>query len=210
MILIGTMNLTRTRERGEFYCPTCGATQSYRLRARRPFLTLYLIPTVPIGAPELFVQCDQCKSSWDETVLQMDQATHQMVQEEKFRDEAIRSAVLMTLVDDDISEPEIQTLLGLSEVLFDRPTDREELGRLCSIARHAGIQANNYVLTVSKRWTMQQRLLALQGMFLAATASEDDVSKKKLATLHSMRDLLELTDKEFEAAIDDALNYDVV
>ncbi|MCM2371820.1 zinc ribbon domain-containing protein [Aporhodopirellula aestuarii] len=205
------MNLTRTRERGDFYCPTCGATQSYRLRARRPFLTLYLIPTVPIGAPELFVQCDHCRSSWDETVLQMDRAAHELVQEEKFRDEAIRSAVLMTLVDDVISEPEIESLLSLSAVLFDRPIDREELGRLCSIARQAGIQVNNYVLTVSKRWTMQQRLLALQGMFLAATAAEeeDGLSKKKLATLRSMRDLLELTDQEFETAIDDALNYNI-
>ncbi|MFG0291404.1 MAG: zinc-ribbon domain-containing protein [Rhodopirellula sp. JB044] len=209
MILIGTMNLTRTRERGEFYCPTCGATRSYRLRARRPFLTLYFIPTVPIGAAELFIQCDDCRSSWDESVLEMDQAAHQLVQEEKFRDEAIRSAVLITLVDDNVSEPEIQSLLELSDVLFDRPIDREELGRLCSIARQAGIQANNYVLTVSKRWTMQQRLLALQGMFLAATATEEDVSPEKLKMLQSMRDLLELTDQEFEVAIDDALNYDI-
>ncbi|EMI52075.1 hypothetical protein RSSM_06471 [Rhodopirellula sallentina SM41] len=157
----------------------------------------------------MFIQCDDCRSSWDESVLEMDQAAHQLVQEEKFRDEAIRSAVLIALVDDNVSEPEIQSLLELSDVLFDRPIDREELGRLCSIARQAGIQANNYVLTVSKRWTMQQRLLALQGMFLAATATADDVSPEKLKMLHSMRDLLELTDQEFEIAIDDALNYDI-
>jgi len=208
--MIGTMNLTRTREKGDFYCPNCSASHSYRLRARRPFLTLYFIPTVPLGAAELFIQCDGCSSNWDLTVLEMDQTAHELVREEQFRDEAVRSAVLLTLVDDAITEPEIQTLLQVASDLFSRPLDREELGRLFSIARQSGIQAGNYVLTVSKRWTMQQRLLALQGMFLAATAVEEDISPKKLATLRQMRDWLDLTDLEFKTAIDDALNYDCV
>lgn len=210
MILIGTMNLTRTRERGDFYCPTCSASQTYRLRARRPFLTLYFIPTVPIGSAETFVHCDGCRSSWDETVLHMDQATHEQVQEDQFRDEAVRSAVLMTLIDDAITEPEIQSLQAIADLLFDRPLDREELGRLSSIARQSGVHAGNYVLSVSQRWTMQQRMLALQGMFLASTAGDEELSPPKLAELKAMRDLLELSDDEYQAAIDDALQYEFV
>jgi hypothetical protein len=210
MILIGTMPLTRTLERGEFYCPTCAATQTYRLRSRRPFLTLYFIPTVPIGETELFVQCDHCRATWDVSVLEMDRTAHQRVQEEQYRDEAVRSAILIALVDQTISEAEIETLLRVSDVLFDRPTNREELGRLYSIARQAGIRASNYVLSVSQRWTMPQRLLALQAMFLVATATEEEISAEKLQVLKSMRDLLELTDDEYQAAIDDALNYDIV
>lgn len=210
MILISTMDLTRTRETGNFYCPTCGVSESYRLRARRTFLTLYFIPTVPIAAAELFVQCDQCKSNWDPSVLHMDQAAHQRVQAEQFRDEAIRSAVLMALEEDDITEPQVQTLTHISDLLFDRPIDREELGRLCSIARQSGIQPANYVLTVSRRWTMNQRLLALQGMFLAASAEQEPLTDKTIQTLAKMRDLLQLTDHEFRVAIDDALEYEWV
>ncbi|TWT65157.1 zinc-ribbon domain-containing protein [Allorhodopirellula solitaria] len=210
MILIGTMNLTRTRDRGDFYCPTCSASQAYRLRTRRPFLTLYFIPTVPIGGSETFVNCDGCRSNWDVTVLEMDRASHEQVQEDQFRDEAIRSAVLMTLIDDTITEQEIESLQSLSDTLFDRPLDREELGRLSSIARQSGIQASNYVMSVSKRWTRPQRMLALQGMFLAATASGEDLSPKKMQTLKVMRDLLELTNEEFQIAIDDSLEYEAV
>tara|TARA_A100001391_G_scaffold187526_2_gene157431 strand:- start:496 stop:918 length:423 start_codon:yes stop_codon:yes gene_type:complete len=140
----------------------------------------------------------------------MDQATHEQVREDQFRDEAIRATVLMTLVDDTITEPEIQSLQMIADTLFDRPLDREELGRLSSIARQSGIKASNYVLSVSKRWTPQQRMLALQGMFLAATAGEEDLSDEKLGTLKVMRDLLELTAAEYEAAIDDALQYEFV
>ena len=72
MILIGTMNISTTRDRGNFYCPSCAVDQTYRLRARRPFLTLYFIPTVPVAAAELFVQCDECRATWDVSVLEMD------------------------------------------------------------------------------------------------------------------------------------------
>jgi len=209
MILIGTMNLTRTRERGDFFCPTCATPQTYRLRARRPFLTIYFIPTVPIGAAELFVQCDRCRSSWDTSVLTLDQAAHEQVQAEQFRDEAIRAAVLMTLEDDKISENEVQTLIHIADLIFDRSLDREELGRLCSIARQSGIRTSNYVLTVSRRWTTHQRLFALQALFLVATASEEKASTKKLAVLAQMRDVMQLTDREYKTAIDDAIEYQV-
>jgi hypothetical protein len=210
MILIGSMNITRTRERGEFYCPQCGGLQTHRLRARRPFLTIYFIPVLPIGGAEVFVQCDKCRATWDETVLSIDKAQHEAIQQSQFRDEAIRSAILVALADGGISENEIATLLAIAETIFDQPLDREELGRLSSVAAQTGIDADRYVMTVSKRWNVEQRLLALQGMFLAATAGEETPSAKKMAMLKSMRDVLNLTETEFQTAIDDALQYDLV
>ncbi len=209
MILIGTMNLTRTRERGDFYCPTCAMGQTYRLRARRPWLTLYFIPTVPVGGAELFVQCDQCRQSWDPTVLEMDQQSHEMALEEQFRDEAVRSAVLVVVADGTISENEIHALQLISSRLLDRPLDREELGRLCSIAEQNQIEATNYVLTVSRRWSQQQRAQALKAMFLAATA-EGEMGAKQMRTLAKMRELLDMTEPEYESAIEDALTWEAV
>jgi len=193
-----------------FYCPQCGGLQNYRLRARRPFLTLYFIPAIPIGPAEIFVQCDQCRTTWDTSVLQIDKDKHEEIQENQFRDEAIRAAILVTLADGHISEAEIQSLLTISEMLFERPIDREELGRLCSVARQTEIEAEHYVQTVSTRWNVQQRLLALQAMFLAATAGEEDVSAAKLQKIRSMQEQLNLSEAEFQAAIDDALQYNEI
>ena len=209
MILIGTMNLTRTRERGDFYCPTCALTETYRLRVRRPWLTLYFIPTVPVGGAELFVQCDKCQSTWDPTVLEMNQQSHEQALEEQFRDEALRSSVLVVIADDQISENEINALQRVASRLLGRVVDREELGHLCSVAQQNQIEAVNYVLTVSRRWSPEQRSLALQAMFLAATA-EGEMGKPQLGTLSKMRDILELTDAEYESAIEEALTWAAV
>jgi uncharacterized tellurite resistance protein B-like protein len=209
MILIGTMNLTRTRDRGDFYCPTCAANQTYRLRARRPFLTLYFIPTVPVGGPELFVHCDHCKSTWDPSVLEMDEDVHQHVMEEQFRDEAVRAAVLVVIADGQISDQEIMALQRIASRMLNREVDREELGRLCSIAAQNQIEASNYVLTVSHRWSKEQREQALQAMFMASTADEG-LGTAQMKILSEMRDILELTDLEFEQAIEAALSWEAV
>lgn len=209
MILIGTMNLTRTRDRGNFYCPSCGLTQSYRLRARRPWLTLYFVPTVPIGSVEFFVQCDQCRSTWDPSVLQMDQRAHEELKAEQFRDEAIRAAVLVVLADGHITEAEIIALQRIASHLLQREVDREELGWLCSTAEQSGIRATNYVMTVSRRWNGQQRVTALQAMFLAASA-EGELGGKSLSSLTAMREILEMSDAEYQAAIEEALQWETV
>jgi len=207
MILIGTMNITLTRDRGDFFCPHCGKTETYRLRSRRPFLTLYFIPTVPVGGAELFVQCDQCRQTWDPTVLEMDQEVHQHIQEDQFREEALRAAVLVVIADGDITENEITALQQITERLLERPLNREELGELCSIAEQNQIEAVNYVLTVSHRWSESQKLRALQVMFMAATADRE-LDGTRMKILSEMRDTLELTNEQYQQAIEEALAWE--
>lgn len=209
MILVGTMNLTRTRQTGQFYCPTCACNQEYRLRTRRPFLTLYFIPVVPIGAAEWFVVCRGCRDKWDPSVLQMDQRDHEQIQTEQFREEALRSAILVVLEDHHITETEIESLQRIASRLFSRWFDREELGELCSIAQQNKIRARNYVLTVSRRWSQTQKSEALGAMFLAVTA-EGKMGEAQLKVMTEMRDLLELTEQEYQSAIEAALQWELV
>tara|TARA_R110002111_G_scaffold84417_2_gene132291 strand:+ start:238 stop:714 length:477 start_codon:yes stop_codon:yes gene_type:complete len=152
----------------------------------------------------MFVQCDQCRSTWDVSVLDLDKESHETAKAEQFSDEAIRASVLVTLVDGTISENEIATLQRVSRHLLQREIDRDELGRLCSIAQQNGIEATNYVLTISKGWDQNQRDSALQAMFLAATA-DPEMSDEKLAVLARMREILEMTDAEYQRSIESAL-----
>ena len=209
MILIGTMNLTRTRESGQFYCPTCRCAQEYRLRARRPFLTLYFIPVIPIGPAEPFVSCRGCGEKWDPSVLEMDQRAHEEVQTEQFRDQALRSAMLVVLENHYISQTEIDALQRIASGVLGRRVDREELGELCSIAQQNKIRARNYVMTVSRRWSQAQKSEALQAMFLAATA-EGKMDEPQIKVMTEMRDILELTEQEYESAIEAALQWEQV
>ncbi|MEM6474205.1 MAG: zinc-ribbon domain-containing protein [Planctomycetota bacterium] len=208
MILVGTVNLTRTRDTGQFYCPTCGVDQEYRLRSRKPFLTVYFIPVVPIGKAETFVDCRGCREKWDETVLEMRRNQHLEIQEDQFREEALRSAVLLVIEDGMIDDAEITALRRVSSGLLGQELDREELGELCSAAEQNKIRAVNYVLTVSKRWNQDQKGRALQAMFLAATP-HGALGPSQVTVLKQMRDILELTDGEYQSAIEQAVQWEI-
>ena len=69
------------------------------------------------------------------------------------------------------------------------------------------IEACNYVLTVSRRWSQPQRTQALQAMFLAATA-DGEMGPLQIKTLAKMREILEMTDGEYAAAIEEALAWE--
>lgn len=212
MIFIGTTNLTRNRGAGQFYCPACGHDQSYRLRSRRPFLTVYFIPLVPIGDAHPFVQCNGCNHRWDPTVLQLRNREHPTVPRSQFEDEALRAAILVTLAKDDtlgsdeISESEIQCLLRIASHLAGEKIDREVLGLHCSIARENAIKVIHYVTTVSIRWNAEQSAEALGAMFLAASSGgEMDADKTEILT--AMRDILNMSDEQYHVAIEDALQW---
>lgn len=207
MILIGTMNITRTRGQGDFHCPTCGSFREYVLKSRRPFLTLYFIPTVPIGASELFVRCNGCKSNWDPAILDMNARDHQHAQDTRFRIEAFRAAVLVVLHGGDINAREIATLLDIGKRILPEPIDREALGQLCSSATQNRVSAENYVRSVCRAWSTEQKQLALQAMFVAATA-DSGLDAKTLALLASLRNAMNLTDSEYESAIEAAVQWD--
>lgn len=207
MIVVGTMNLTRTREQGDFHCPACSTMRRYRLRSRRPFLTLYLIPTLPIGAPELFVACKGCQQNWDKSVLSMSKTSQADLPEDEFREQAIRAAVLVALIDDAQSDNEKFVLQRIATHLLQQPVDVERIGRVCSAVRENKISAQNYVLTVSQRWNRDQKSLALQAMFLVATA-EGDLSEPQMQLLSTMRETLDMTQSEYESAIDASLQWE--
>ena len=207
MIFIGTINLTRTRDEGNFLCPACGVSQGYRLRATRAWLTVYFIPTVPVSDHESFVQCDHCKANWDPSVLEMDHLNHSEIEEEQFCIEAVRSAVLVVLADNDITENEISTLQTISSHLMKRRVERDELGQLCSSAQQHRIEPVNYVLTASRHWNQKQRVRALQAMFLAATA-DGALGELQLGVLAKMQELFDFTDAEFHQAIEQAVDWE--
>ena len=98
----------------------------------------------------------------------MDHLNYSDVNEEQFCIEAVRSAILVVLADNEITENEINSLQTISSHLMKRRVERDELGQLCSNAQQHRIEPVNYVLTACRHWNQQQRVRALQAMFLGS------------------------------------------
>lgn len=204
MILIGTTELRRTRDRGDFRCPQCRQLRPYRLKSVRPFLTLYFIPTVPVGAAQQYVECEECRESFDPVVLEVDPETAEQLERQEFYQEVMNIAVLTVVADGEITEAEIRSLGHVGEMLFGAPMEREDLGRMCAAATRVGYKPHNYLRSVVPRWDRDRKYLAMKAIFMAASA-EGDLTPEQLEALVAVQRTLGLSEEDFQAAIEEAL-----
>lgn len=207
MIFIGTINVSRTRERGEFQCPSCKSLQSYRLRAKRPWLTLYLIPVVPIGSIELTIECDSCRCNWDPSILKIGLAEDCPVDDAQARHEIFRAMILFVLLDGYMEADEVEPLGILASRIFGRTIDREELGRLCSLAEQTEIPVSNYLESVFRRWNPEQKSFAIQALFMAGSL-RPEMGKERTGLLLWMRQNAGVSEIDFEELIQDCLGWE--
>ncbi|MEM9826270.1 MAG: zinc-ribbon domain-containing protein [Planctomycetota bacterium] len=206
MILIGTMNLTRTLDSGQFFCPTCAVNEGYQLRAVRPWLTLYFIPVCPVGGIEQHVRCASCKSIWDPSVLSMDEDDHKEADRLRYVADVMRAAVLMVVGKGSIDDEEIQTLMDIGRERLKEPITRDELGWLCSQASASGMKVENLVLTACPGWNDAQRAEALRILFIAAS-SGGQIEPEQLESLGKLRQTLNLTEDEYRDIIQSVAEF---
>ncbi len=219
MLLIGSTNLTRTTSTGDFFCPHCKAIRDYRLRSRRPFLTVYFIPMVPIGPIEQYVQCSDCGTRSPVEALQQvvpganslgpSRSTSNALQGDLTgtgsAEELLHAAVLVVLADGFISEKEIDALLRVGNKLGVAPLDREELGAICSSASLNRILPTNYIATVARSWNERQKREALKVLFYVCTA--DQLGESQLQLLAWLQQHFDLSDNDYQLAVDEVVDY---
>ncbi len=221
MILIGTMNWASTRMRGLFRCPDCGSTQNFRLRASRPFLTLYFIPVLPIGSLQEYVQCRHCKNSYEPDILASAMMPSTAAPSNSnptssaaaLPGEASRGAAAIPLSEDllkvialimvedgHVTEAEIRIARRLYENMVQANLTREDLGRMCAYVRQQQLTTASFLATARKRRSHEEKLLLAQAIFGLAGA-DGEISPKRLQSLVKSQTVLGLDEAEFTRAI---------
>jgi uncharacterized tellurite resistance protein B-like protein len=82
IIIFGTRGVTSTIKDGRFHCPQCDTEKSYRHRKVTQFFTLYFIPVIPLGAKGTYVECQSCRNTYIERVLELSAVRAAMAQAE--------------------------------------------------------------------------------------------------------------------------------
>jgi hypothetical protein len=71
MIIWGFRIVYRMLSSGVFLCPEEGAERPYSLKSGQRFFTLFFIPLIPLKKIGNIVECQHCKSKYQESVLQL-------------------------------------------------------------------------------------------------------------------------------------------
>ncbi len=218
MILIGTMNWASTRLRGLFRCPQCGDTQNFRLKASRPFLTLYFIPILPIGAVQEYVQCSKCKNSFETDILATSMTTQSPAgaamdptlaapalgqpsrPTAQMHDDLLKVIALMMVEDGHVTEEEIRVARQVVEKITGDNLSRDDLGRMCAHVQQQRLTTLSFLATAGQRRTHNEKLLLVQALF-AVAGVEGQLTPKRLQALVQTQSVLELDEGEFQRAV---------
>ncbi len=210
MILIGTFDWASTRLRGLFTCPNCGSTQKFRLRASRPFLTLYFIPVIPIGSLQEFVQCMSCKNSFETAILAANMLATQTSstladakpqdQAAPFTEDLLKVIALIMVEDGQVTEDEIRIARRIFENIAEENLTREDLGRMCAFVQQQRLTTLSFFATARGRRSHEEKLLLVQAIFGVAGA-DGEISPKRLQSLAKAQTVLGIEEHEFQRAI---------
>jgi tellurite resistance protein len=207
MILIGTLNWSNTRSRGFFHCPTCASREAFRLKATRPFLTLYFIPVLPIGGLEESVQCTRCKNVYDPVILTTRMDTTNTTTSDQsgkakvaFEQDLLTVIALMMMEDGRVTEQEISVALQVYSSITRLDLSREALAKACAQSRMTRAKTMYFLNECRLRREHEEKLLLVQAMFAVAGA-EGEISPGRLQSLAGAQEALELDPSEFQRAV---------
>jgi uncharacterized tellurite resistance protein B-like protein len=68
-IIFGTRGIRSTIKQGAFHCPQCQSEKNYKHKKVTQFFTLYFIPLIPLGNKGEYVECQTCRNTYIDRVL---------------------------------------------------------------------------------------------------------------------------------------------
>ncbi len=205
LIIFGTRGVTSTADRGQFHCPDCGQSP-YRHQKVRRFFTLYFIPLIPLDTLGEYVECGQCNGTYKPGVLSYNPAAGRAEFEAQFHIAVRRTMVLMCLADGVVDPEEVAMIQRVYGQLVGREISAEEVHTEIAAAQ-ADPRPVAQFLAGSMAGMLNDggKQLVLKAAFMVAAADGDFADEEK-ALLADIGKALQMTAKEFNAAIDELLS----
>ncbi len=119
MIIWGFRVIYRALTTGVFLCPEEGGDRPYALKSRQRFFTLFFIPLIPLKKYSNIVECQNCKTKFEETVLNRPTGAQRV---SSFTD-GVRGAVVAILRSGPITEETRKRAVGLMNHYLPEYTD---------------------------------------------------------------------------------------
>ena len=200
MIVIGTMGIPFTRDKGTFYCPRCRDDVPFRARHVRRFLTVYFIPLIPLDKMEEYVECLKCKNRFPREAL-----THNREQATRaFHGYVRHTLALLAAADDEISAAEIATFQELIRRLTGHSLSHDEANQELLAAKGSRQMPAWYLRTIGGWLNKDEKKTLVQFAFLMVS-SGGEISENRRALLAQFPAALGLTEDQFKEFISEAV-----
>ena len=105
-----------------------------------------------------------------------------------------------------IDELEIQAAIFAFPVLSGETLTREKLAEYCRWIQQMRLSSREFIQRGYAKWSETERVLVLQGLFYVASAT-GSLSARRNQTIAACKELFQMTDDQFEGAINQVLQW---
>ena len=191
LFIWGFKGIRKRLSDGQFYCPDCGDYRQYILFMVRRWFTLYFIPLFPTSKLGEYVECQTCKSTFNERVLEMDPKRDIEKAEAEFSIAAKRVMFKMALADGEIDEREIAQITQAFQNITKREIDEADIAAELEMAREDTRSVAEIVTDVSARVNDTGKELILRSAIAVIKADNviDDAELVELVLLVKALDM---------------------
>lgn len=127
MIIWGSRGMTSVKGSGKFHCFSCGSEQDYVLKKVEKYFTLYFIPLFPLETLGEYVECKQCRNTFNPKALNYDPQAENARFEAEYHKAIRRVMAGVMLADGVIKDEEVGMIKNVYQKITDSELSVEEI-----------------------------------------------------------------------------------
>jgi tellurite resistance protein len=202
-IIFGSRGVTGVKGSGTFACPGCGGSQQQYLRKRvRRFFTLYFIPVIPLDKIGEYIECQRCRNTYNEQVLNFDPKVEQAKARDAIFDHIKRVMILTAVADGHINDAVLDTVRDFYQNLSGTTLSRPELDREVAQARQANAKPADYIRRFAGDLNENGKELVIKAAH-SVLAAGGELGDNEHALLNEIGSALNLTAAHFRGILAD-------
>lgn len=199
MIIFGTRGVTYNHQNGQFHCPSCESTNYSHKRVRR-FFTLYWIPVIPLDLLGEYIECDACRGTFNDAVLEYNPSAGKAEFEAEWQRVMRRVLILMMLADGVVEEEEIVAIQEVYAKLAGDDLDRDRIENEMHRARTDKTSLKDYLAQVASTLNDNGKELVVRAALMVA-AADGDIADEEMAMLVELGNALEIPPSHFNTIL---------
>jgi len=200
MIIFGTRGVTYNNTEGRFHCPRCKSEQGYHQKRVRRFFTLYFIPVIPLDLLAEYIDCDACRSTWDNEVLAYNPAAENKAFEAEFERAVKRVMVMMMLADGNVESSEVERIREVFEQIASVKLTEADVHAEADKVRAEKVSLDQFLKSVAARLNDNGKEMVVKAAMLVA-ASDGNLADEELQLLADIARALGMSKAHFEGVL---------
>jgi len=207
IIVFGTRGVKSTIKTGDFICPQCNQTKTYRQRKVTQFFHLFFIPIIPLFNKKEYVECLDCKGTFMTRVLDSNNSNRTKCK--AIYETAIKhSMVLIMLADGRINEFEKRQVHRIINKYSQHAFSLNQLDEYIEKVKIDKEDVSRYLKMVAPSLNEHGKEIIIRSA-LSVSAADGDIDQSELKIIHQMAYALEMSSSHLKgilSGLDEIIN----